>query len=691
MFTIAGKGFLLYNTELKTKGLLTLSSYKSRRSVLFSFIWSDLVWILPVFFVILCYIAGDLVQMLFHVKKGIALKVLSGFVILLCLFHLTSLPFMYNDWPFTTLYNLYLCELICVIITYCILSVVNRRIPLADDLKGLRSAILDTARHRWFHFLLWAAAAALIVWHIAFVILHVSYNVDDNFYVSESVTILSRNRLMDVLPACGIEGSVFPATYILVSWETFLAVLSRLFQVTPAVLCHSVIPALLLPLHYMAFYLAGREIVRKKSAAFLLFVLFLNFVCGPTTYNQGAFLTLRIWQGKAVFVNILLPLLLYAFLRITKKARLSLPDIFLLFSILLASQAATTVGVYLAPVLYGVYAVAFLIIRRKWKAFFKLLIPAAAITPFVLWKIGILLSAGTLDDLSAGTGVYSRPFSEIALRFFGFSLVPLLFLLAIVILALRLKKGPEKALRFFFLISTALMIVFLINPFTMPFVEKYITGTGVYWRLFWLLQTTIVISAGFALLCEIPKLTAARVSLFLFLSCVLLLSGRSIMKDEDIREGFDDPSKVSASVIGIANAVNGDLLSEAPRITEEELKEKKRESVLLLPRTLSLELRQYDDISLIYYAYYSNNYYAYQTYEEVLELQSLYNTLYRKKIWQANELYDSAALLGIDYVAIETQTAQENRLRIPTRFEKVYSDRYYTLYKTNGDRPASAD
>ena len=300
-----------------------------------AFIWDDLVWTLPVFFMVLCYITGDLVQALFNVKKGIALKVLTGFVILLCLFHITSLPFMYNDWPFTTLYMLYLCELISIIIVYCIISVCKRRIPLQDDLAGIRKAAADIASKHWWHFILWAAAIALIIWQIATVILQVSFNIDDNFYVAESVTILSRDRLMTVLPSSGIEGSVFPATYILVSWETFIAALSKLFVVSPAVLCHSILPALLIPLHYMAYYVAGREISRQKTGMFLLFVTLLNFACGPSTYDQGAFLTLRIWQGKAVLVNILLPLILYVFLRVTKTGKLFVRNIFFLFALLI--------------------------------------------------------------------------------------------------------------------------------------------------------------------------------------------------------------------------------------------------------------------------------------------------------------------------------------------------------------------
>lgn len=651
---------------------------------MFAFIWDGLVWILPVVLILLSYVTGDLIQILFQVKKGVAFKVLSGFVVLLCLFHLTSLLFMYRPWPFSTLYLLFLGELAAVLLAYLIFSILRRRIPLKEDLVTLGKRAREIAVHNWWQLILWAAVLFLILWQVSRVILHVAYNIDDNFYIAESVTFLSRDRLMDVLPSSGIPGSVFPATYLLVSWETFLAALSKLFQTSPAVLCHSLLPAFLIPLHYMAYYLAGREIVRFRTPMFLLFVLLLNFTCGPSTYDQGAFLTLRIWQGKAVLVNLLLPLFLYAFLRIIKTAKVSLANILFLFCLLLASQAATTVGTYLSPVLYAVYAVSFLLICRKWKQFFKLLIPAAGILPFVLLKVWTLLNAGTLDELSEGTGVYDRSFTELSMNYFGFSLIPLFFLLALIILGVRLKEGPEKPLRFFFAISSGLLILFFLNPLVMPFAERFITGTGVYWRLFWLLQITLVIAAGFALFTGIPRLRLSKVTVLLFLSIAVLLSGRSIFLDEDVKDGFQNPAKVSETTQMIAASVQADLALTHPQLSENELKEKAQETILLLPRTLSVELRQIEDISLIYYPYYSNNYYAYQTDEEFALLQGLYNTLYRKKTWKAKELFDSVSLLGIDYVAIGTGTAKANKYQIPDLFQPVYSGKGYTLYKTNG-------
>ena len=648
-------------------------------------IWQDgLVLILPVALVLMSYIIGDLAQLFFKVQRGIALKVLSGFVLFLCLFHVTSLPFMFNGASFSLLCGLFYGECGAVLLAYAILCVVKKHIPLRDDFKRLSVVIRSIAANRWWYFVLWGLLGLLILAHVFFVLRSVGANVDDNFYVAESLTFLSRDRMMDVLPSCGIEGSVFPATYLLVSWEALIGALSKLFAVSPAVFCHTLLPAFLIPLHYTAYYAAAREFSRKRAACALLFILFLNITCGPSTYNQGAFLTLRIWQGKAVLVNILMPLLLYLFLRITKTGVVRIRNIFFLFGVLLASGAASTVGTYLAPVLYGVYTLVFLILVRKWKPFLKLLIPAGMILPFVLWKVWLLFSAGTLSDLSEGSGVYDRTFTELLIRYVGFSLVPLFFLLALIILAVKLKKGPSKPLRFFFLLTTGIMVVFFLNPWMMPFTEHYVTGTGVYWRMFWLLQITLVIGIAFAELCEIPKFTLSRIGVLLLLSVIIMVSGRIIFKDEDVKlKGYKNPEKISKTTMEIAKTVEDEILLSDPDGTPESRKQTEQHTILMLPRELSDELRQVADLCLIHYIYYSNNYYAYQTDEEFYVVKALHSMLYSKKSWEAEELYDSVSYLGIDYVAIETPVALSNASDLPESFERVFANKRYLLFKTN--------
>ncbi len=647
--------------------------------------WDNLVWVLPLVIFVASYITGDLLQIIFKIRRGIASKVLTGFLVLLCLFHLTSLPFMYNAWPFSSLYWLFICEFIAVLITYVVMSFVRNTWPVKDDALNLYRSAVYTAKHNWWYYIIWVAAIALIIWQISNIILHINFNVDDNFYVAESVMNLTRNQMMDSLPSSGIEGSVFPNTYLLVSWEAFISFLAKLFRVHPATLCHSILPATLLPLHYMAYYLAGREFGRKRVPIFMLFVAILNIVCGPCTYSQGSFLTLRIWQGKSVLVNIIFPILLYVFIRIVKDKKASWRNLAFLFVILLGSQAASTVGTYLTPVLYAVYAIAFLVIVKNWKEFFKLFIPAIAIAPFVLWKILLLSSNGSLQSLSEGSGVNSKSFYDIFTKYFGWNLAPILLIIAIVILTLLLKNNEDaKDLRWFFLISIGALIILFINPLTFPYVERFITGVGVYWRMFWLLQTTFIVAIGFGELCMIPKQTLVKASVVALLCVIFIISGKNIFKDEDYKEdGFKNTYKVSETVRKMANKIEKQIKEDNKKISEEELNKLERDTIVLMPRTLAQELRQYKDISLIYYIYLSNNYKFYTTDEVYNQIYHIYNALYRFRVWTKEDMLKDVTDLGIDYVAIGSGTYEKNLDNIPEGFELIHDGSRYVLLKTN--------
>ena len=646
--------------------------------------WSNLVWIIPLVILASSYITGDLLQIIFKIKRGIALKVLTGFLTLLCVFHLTSIPFMFTKWPFTVLFWIFIGEFIAILIAYILLHILKKIYPVKDDVLNLYESLKDTAKNNWWHYIIWAAAIALIIWQISNIILHIRYNVDDNFYISESVMNLSRNQIMDVLPSSGLKGSVFPNTYLLVSWEAFISVVSKLFGTHPATLCHSILPVLFVPMHYMAYYLAAREFGKKRVPFFMLFVAILNIVCGPCTYSQGSFLTLRIWQGKSFLVNIIFPILLYVFIRIIKEKKSSWIHLGFLFVILLASQAASTVGTYLTPVLYASYAIAFLIIVKKWKEFFRLLIPAAAIAPFVLWKILLLSSNGSLQSLSEGSGVYSKSFYEIITKYFGWNMAPVLLIIAIVILTLMLKKNEDaNMLRWFFLISTGVLIVLFINPLTFPYVERFITGVGVYWRMLWLLQTTFIIAIGFAELCMITKHELVKAGVVTLISATFLVSGRNIFLDEDYRDEFKNTYKISETVRKMANKIEKEIKEDNKNISKDQLNIIERETTVLMPRTISKELRQYKDISLIYYNYVSNNYEFYMTEEEYNQLYTLYSQLYRSRTWTEEDILKTSKDLEIDYIAIGAVTYKENLENIPKQFELIHNGSRYVLLKTN--------
>ncbi|MCF0142123.1 MAG: hypothetical protein HUJ75_01970, partial [Parasporobacterium sp.] len=213
-----------------------------------------------------------------------------------------------------------------------------------------------------------------------------------------------------------------------------------------------------------------------------------------------------------------------------------------------------------------------------------------------------------------------------------------------------------------------ILIVLFINPVVMPFVESFITGVGVYWRVLWLLQITVVVAAGMTELADRWSFSLVKALLVIFCCVVLFVSGRSIFRDEDVKVSAN-PYKISETTKAMADVI------------EETSDKPLKDVTIILPRVLSSELRQYKDICQVYYPYVSNNYMEYQTKAEYKKMMALYNELYNYQSFKVADLTETTKLLDLDYVAMYSEAAARQEKAIPRNFEKCYDDGLYCLYK----------
>ena len=137
---------------------------------------------------------------------------------------------------------------------------------------------------------------------------------DDSFYIAQTSSILSSGYINAFEPSTGISEIPFQAQYAMVGYETWIAILCKLFHVNAAIFFHTLLPMILLPLHYFIVYKIGEKSVPNSKGLWLLLYVLLNGFSGYSVYSSGAFALLRIWQGKAILANIILPLLLLVFI-----------------------------------------------------------------------------------------------------------------------------------------------------------------------------------------------------------------------------------------------------------------------------------------------------------------------------------------------------------------------------------------
>ncbi len=632
---------------------------------------------------VICYLIGDFLQIVFKYSKGFGIKVISGYLFAVIIFHIMSLPFMYLELKFNTLFYLYITTIIILLTTYVVISLIKKRFNFLEDIRNIfNKENVD----RW-NIILWIVVFILIYIQLRQIFLYIQPNIDDQFYVSQITTMLNRNRIMDIMPSSGESIFAFPDIYKMVSFETWLGVICKIFVVSPAALCHTYIVPFFVILSYVSVYKVGKELFDKQANIFLIFYGLLNIFSGFSTYTQGAFLLLRIWQGKAVMVNIIMPLVLFVFIKIIKENKVNYKKVLFLYALLIGAFHTSTVGLVFIPLAYGVYSIVYLIYSRKFKEFLKLLIPAVLCIPFVFIKIYIMLRQTSFDSFS--TGIKDLDYSQVISNFTGESHIVLILAISLIILIIK----RNKLLTYVFLLYTLLLFVFFLNPFVAKFMATKITGVAVYWRLFWLIQSGILISAAFTHVSTIIKKNIPKIIIIILLSFLITYSGTTIFTDKLFPKGTNiEQEKDSFNYIFInpkdieyekdydpilkISLINIEMVEIIKEIQEKE----KIESVnLLTTETRSLEIRQFSDINLVWFNYVIEYYNVAGLYSDEKRIYDLYTNIYLTKKWDVDELIEDLDYFDVDFIVMKVSAVKLND--IPSNFEKLYQDDIYILYR----------
>ena len=647
----------------------------------------QLVYLIPIILFLLCYIMGDFLQILFKFKSGLALKIITGYLFLIGIFHILSLPFMYYELKFSTLYYIYIGMIVSIVIAYIVLSIIFSHFKLKREFINIIKSITKNRLNIFW----WLVVIVLIVFQLQKVFNYVQINIDDQFYVSQITTMLDRNIIMDIMPSSGQGLFTFPDIYKMVSFETWEGVICKLANVPPAVLCHTIIPLFFIPLTYLVIYKVGKEFVGERVPIFLIFICLLNIFSGFSSYTQGAFLLLRIWQGKAVMVNIILPLVLFAFIKIMKEKKVSWKVLLFLYSLLLAAFHTSTVGVVFIPISYGVYTLVYLIYTRKIKDFLKLCIPAVLIFPLVIQKFVMMFSSTDVDAFSEGIEKFI--YCKEIFKFLGESHILLLLIVAYVVIIIKSKRITSYML---VLYSVILFVLFL-NPFVAQIVATKLTGVAVYWRLFWLLQSGIVIATAMTFIVFQVKKFLPQILLVICMSWLVAYTGSTIFTEKYFPKGiveaedeesvpdnevfvFEDPRDIEYTLdydqmykLSLFSIKVSDIIKEIQE------KENLDQVNLLLTEKKSLEIRQYTDINLVWFNYVIEYYHSYGYFVDEQRLYDLYTAIYLDKKWDIDYLMNELEHFKVNFIVMKVSAAGKNT--IPDEFQKLYEDETYILYR----------
>ena len=607
----------------------------------------------PIILFLVCFCFGNFISEILRWRLSKTEKLMYGFLFMMGVFQLVATPFMYYALSFEPLYYIAIIVGLFLIVANITILIKKRRqfVSLNKKIFISQKGNIDKK-----DVIKWAIPILLILLQMFIVIYYEYVDIDDSYYIAEMSTILSTNKVLAVDPATGLSQFEFMLTYKLVGYEVWMTVISRALRINPAFLSHTVIPSFFIGMHYIIIYKIGERIKRGKGWIFLVFIILLNLVSGFSRYLPAFFVLNKIWQGKGLLANIVLPLLLYEFLVCFQKNKINAKNIVVFWMVFLAGHFTTTVGLYLVPIAYFAYAAAFALYNKKWCNIVRVCLPVLFILPNVLLKVKVLASSNIVELVTEKSGELSY-FNEFFVKFFNSQIVILiLFLMAILYFCIS-----KSIYRYLFVINIIILLLTFANPLLINIVAARVTGASTYWRIFWLFQPTLLIAV--ALLQFISNKERYEFKIFIFSIVMIIVCGRFVYTAERLTPKSNWYK----------------LDNESLKIANEILQRESGMTILFLPEELSYSIRQYTgDIQLVY-SRYTNILHKDSNVDGYEQLVAFHNKLYRQQEWTLADIEQGKAEYGFDYLLLPKAALIDNE--VPEDGINVYSDEKYCLYQ----------
>ncbi len=196
---------------------------------------------------------------------------------------------------------------------------------------------------------------------------------DDAFYLGSTTTTIETNSMFKFVPYSGQEFGKRPVRYSLSGLVIYFAALSEILHLHPAILQHTIWPAIAVILEFGVYALIGNCFFQKDKEKLCYFLIFLAIVYMfgfISVYTNFSFFAYRSWQGKALVANLIIPAAWLCYRNARKNER-QVVYWFVFLVTMISSCFVTEMGVFLVPIEIGILSLISLVQDRKILNFIK--------------------------------------------------------------------------------------------------------------------------------------------------------------------------------------------------------------------------------------------------------------------------------------------------------------------------------
>ncbi|MCI8362377.1 MAG: hypothetical protein HFJ41_04505 [Clostridia bacterium] len=473
-----------------------------------------------------------------NIKLGTT--ILYGFILTFAIFETVNIPFILIGKNTTkVVYLIFLMlNLLYVILSYLIKPKI-KKYNFIQNVKVIKPKInVET--------IFYVLTIIIIIFQIINSSMLFKQDADDSFYISWANEAKELDSMYDKYPNTGLEGTSFDYKYLLNTWEMYGGFTARMFNMNTPTLFHTAYQIIYIIISYIAYYLVLKKVLNNKNTSIALFILTIIFLfSGVSVRFKGMFLLGRIYQGKSILLNIIIPFVMYEFLNYPKIQK---ENYIVLIFTYISAISFNPITIWLLSLVYGIFLLTMLI-KRNFKVFGKSLITLLPIIFISAIYILIILTKGTNIKEITSTELFS--WTETFKLFMNEGKI--IFLMYIISFIIVLIKGNEKQ-RLISIYFTVLVCLFVINPVLKNVYIKVVT-TATYWRLFWLLPIELTIAIATTIIYEKLNYKALKYIFVAFILVLIVFSGKYAYKEELGFTKHQNFMKIQKYIIDEANYI----------------------------------------------------------------------------------------------------------------------------------------
>ncbi len=338
-------------------------------------IWSGVVLVL----IMLCVpgILGAGFHSMIRMKSTIKVDYVFGWIIMLALFEMITVPLTFAGRSLTEVTWIYTSCIVLLSSVYLERYILKKR--------KLWKINFNIPPFNLYAFL----AIIIFLIQIIIAVFGVHMDADDAYYLGTANTSLSTDTLFLIEPDTGYSSYTLNSRYAFSALMIFFAYLSKITRIHPLIIAHTIIPVLFISISYILWWEIGKFLFKEKEKRWMLFLLInvINVFGNTSVFTQSSFLLFRIWQGKALLPNVILPAFLLSFMKLYKKSAVKMQWL-MLFIIALAACCCSSMAVPLGTAVIVAGSCILALKKRKWKI---LLYGAMSCIPCVIIGISYLI------------------------------------------------------------------------------------------------------------------------------------------------------------------------------------------------------------------------------------------------------------------------------------------------------------